>query len=219
MTYRSPVVIAPRSNAWAVFAEPEVRIADCDLQGTVFIGFASYINSGMIRSYSQIGRYTSIGRDVTIGLAHHNHTHFSTSPYFELASRASEMRLASRDPVRRVIIGNDCWIGDAVKIVSGVTIGDGAVIGAGAVVTRDVAPYEVVGGLPARHLKWRFEDDVIARLTQSEWWRRDPASLRHIAVGSVLDFLEAYEASANDLPEYPLSYQRLTPPAGPAIRA
>ena len=63
-----------------------------------------------------------------------------------------------------IVIGNDVWIAREVIVLSGVTIGDGAVVGAGAVVTSDVAPYEIVGGIPARHLKWRFDEETRAGL-------------------------------------------------------
>ena len=75
-------------------------------------------------------------------------------------------------PVTRgdVVIGNDVWIGFEAMILSGVTIGDGAVIMARAVVTRDVAPYAIVGGVPARELGKRFDDATIARLLALRWW-------------------------------------------------
>lgn len=70
-----------------------------------------------------------------------------------------------------VSVGHDVWIGQGVLIKRGVTIGTGAVVAAGAVVVKDVAPYEVVGGVPARHIKWRFDEDLRKRLLASQWWR------------------------------------------------
>lgn len=69
-----------------------------------------------------------------------------------------------------IVIGNDVWIGYEAVILAGVTIGDGAVIGARAVVTKDVAPYTVVGGVPARPVKKRFSDGTIQRLLELRWW-------------------------------------------------
>jgi acetyltransferase-like isoleucine patch superfamily enzyme len=77
-----------------------------------------------------------------------------------------------------VKIGNDVWIGEDVIIPGGVTIGDGAVIASRAVVTRDVAPYSVVGGVPARHIKFRFGEDQIKKLQAIKWWDRDEQWLR-----------------------------------------
>jgi phosphonate metabolism protein (transferase hexapeptide repeat family) len=71
---------------------------------------------------------------------------------------------------QRSFIGNDTWIGHGATIMPGVTIGDGAVVGSGAVVTKDVAPYTIVGGVPARVLKERFDPDVAGRLIQLQWW-------------------------------------------------
>ena len=70
----------------------------------------------------------------------------------------------------RVKTGHDVWIGHNAVVMGGVTVGDGAVIGAGAVVTHDVAPYEIVGGVPARHIGWRYEEDIIAALRRIRWW-------------------------------------------------
>lgn len=69
-----------------------------------------------------------------------------------------------------VDIGNDCWIGSDARILNGVKIGDGAVVAAGAVVVKDVAPYGIVGGVPARVIKYRFTEEDIAFLQKLEWW-------------------------------------------------
>ncbi len=78
-------------------------------------------------------------------------------------------------PIR---IGNDVWIGASAQIMSGVTIGDGAIVGAGAIVTRDVPAYAVVGGNPARIIRFRFESDLIERLMSIEWWNWSEDRLR-----------------------------------------
>lgn len=80
-----------------------------------------------------------------------------------------------------VVIGNDVWIGSKVTIMSGVTIGDGAVVGANATVAKDVAPYEIVGGNPVRHLKYRFDEPVRARLLALRWWDQPIEVIRRIA--------------------------------------
>ena len=76
----------------------------------------------------------------------------------------------SWDNRRDIVIGNDVWIGYEAVIMSGVTIGDGAIIGTRAVVTKDVPPYAIVGGSPARVLKKRFSDDIIDKLLKIKWW-------------------------------------------------
>lgn len=69
-----------------------------------------------------------------------------------------------------IVIGSDVWIGYEAAVLSGVTIGDGAIIGARAVVTKDVPPYTIVGGVPARHIRRRFDEETIARLMALRWW-------------------------------------------------
>ncbi|ATD80937.1 CatB-related O-acetyltransferase [Desulfovibrio desulfuricans] len=130
--------------------------------------------------YTQIGRYCSIGRDVVIGSGSHNLNGFTTTPFFHHFSHTSSLKLARDTPKRRVVIGNDVWIGDRAYIMSGVNIGDGAVVAANAVVSKDVEPYSVVGGVPARVIKKRFSDVIIFNLLKLQWWTRHPHDLSRV---------------------------------------
>lgn len=89
-----------------------------------------------------------------------------------------ETRYVDTEGRFKVVIGNDVWIGAYAKIVEGVRIGDGAVIAAGAVVTKDVPPYAIVGGVPAKIIKYRFEEKQIKQLLELKWWNKDIAWLK-----------------------------------------
>ena len=138
------------------------------------IGNYSYISAHTVVENASIGKFCSIADHCRIGLANHTLHHLSTSPVFTLAKNAAKTQWIkeSIDVVssKKVIIGNDVWIGSHAIVLGGVKIGDGAVIGAGAVVTKDVPPYAVVGGVPAKVLKYRFSQNVIDRLLSIKWW-------------------------------------------------
>jgi virginiamycin A acetyltransferase len=118
----------------------------------------------------KIGRFCSIAPDVRILLAgEHPTTTVSTYPFnymFQDGSKLSRNNGSKGD----VVIGNDVWIGDGALILSGVTIGDGAIVAARAVVTRDVVPYSIVGGVPAKIIKMRFDQLTIDKLLKISWW-------------------------------------------------
>ena len=90
-------------------------------------------------------------------------------------------------------VGNDVWIGDDAVIMSGVNIGDGAIIGRGALVTKDVDPYEIVGGNPAKRIKYRFGKDECKALKASKWWMKDLGELRKLDYTSIERFLSVVD--------------------------
>lgn len=188
---KEPFLYKILTKNYAVFAEHNTRILDCEIFGTVFFGFASYINpKGLIRSYCEIGRYCSIGRNVSIGLGNHDINSLSTSPFFEFMIPEDALKLASKEPKRRVIIGNDVWIGDGVMISSGVTIGNGVVIAAGAVVTKDIPSYSIVGGIPAKIIKMRFSKEIIEELLKLSWWEIKPSILKSLPSGNINNYID-----------------------------
>ncbi len=129
---------------------------------------------------TEVGPFTSIGNRVTTGGAKHPMHFVSTSPVF-LSHRDSVRAKFSRHdylPIHRTRIGADVWIGEGVYIKAGVTVGTGAVIGMGAVVTRDVAPYAIVGGNPARLIRYRFAKEMCDRLLASRWWELADSDLQ-----------------------------------------
>ncbi len=85
---------------------------------------------------------------------------------------------------------NDVWIGDGAVVLQGASIGTGAVVGANAVVTKDVPPYAVVGGIPARVIRYRFRDDIIEELLATEWWEYPLEVLKTLPMGNILETID-----------------------------
>ncbi|WXL25244.1 CatB-related O-acetyltransferase [Ectopseudomonas mendocina] len=129
----------------------------------------------------RIGRYTSIAENVEIFLGgHHRPDWITTYPFpvmFDEAKDVVDYAVSRGD----VVIGSDVWLCTNCMILSGVTIGHGAVVAAGAVVTKDVAPYSIVAGNPAQHVRWRFAPDLCEQLLQTAWWDWPEQELREIS--------------------------------------
>lgn len=117
-----------------------------------------------------IGKFCSIAEGVTIMLGGEHRTDWITTyPFNALVNELSEIK---GHPATKgdIIIGNDVWIAGGAKIMSGVTIGDGAVIGANALVTKDIPPYAICGGVPAKVIRYRFDKRTIKKLLEIQWW-------------------------------------------------
>lgn len=178
------------------------------------LGYGSYIGSYSSLS-ADIGRFTSIARYVcTIG-GRHAYTYpfattspcfFSLNPHcqqsgstFATEQMFEEIRHINPWHKISVKIGNDCWIGERAMIIGGVTIGDGAVVLAGAVVTKDVPPYAIVGGIPARVLKYRYDEENIAFLQNIQWWNNSEEwFVKNWRLMCDVDLLKAYYKKDKD---------------------
>ncbi len=156
---------------------------------------------GSERSVS-IGSFCSISRDVVIitgGI--HPHDFLSTFPFRAKWGMAGALQDGIPGSNGDVVIGSDVWIGTEAMILSGITIGDGAIIAARSVITRDVPPYAVVAGAPAKVVKYRFSPEVIERLLQIKWWEWDDARIKEtvplLSSNRVEDFLKESQKEGN----------------------
>lgn len=144
----------------------------------------SIISSSKIDSYSYvsyfckinnttIGKFCSIGQNVKMGLGKHPTNYLSTSPLFYSDKNPLNLKICIDQKFvefEPIIIGNDVWIGTNVTVLDGVNIGDGAIIGANSLVAKDVPPYSIMGGVPAKEIKKRFDFEIIDKLLNLKWW-------------------------------------------------
>ncbi len=124
-----------------------------------------------------VGRFSSIGSDSHFMLcADHNMNHVSTYPFDWPEAEGAPP--GSGIGKGNIVIGNDCWLGRASSIMAGITVGDGAVVATRAVVTKNVPPYAVVGGNPAKIIRYRFSPEIIDALLRIRWWYWDLKTIR-----------------------------------------
>lgn len=138
-----------------------------------FIGDYTYIGPNSNVTKAVIGRYCSIGGNVNIGVGEHDIEKISLNACFY-------ENIYEELTKNECVISDDVWVGVNAIILRGVKVGRGAVIGAGAIVTKDVAPYSVVVGVPAKEIKKRFSDIKINKIEESKWWKYDEKEARNI---------------------------------------
>lgn len=142
----------------------------------------SYVGDHCRVIHAHIGKFCSIAGDYTqIGMGNHSLDYISTSSIFSAKRNGTGISWSDNtvfEEFEEISIGNDVWIGSSVKIMPGVHVGNGAVIGAGAIVTKDVPPYAIVVGVPAKIIRYRFPEDVIIQLENSKWWELDESILK-----------------------------------------
>ncbi|WGF92211.1 CatB-related O-acetyltransferase [Aequorivita marisscotiae] len=147
------------------------------------IGRYTYVGSNCTFNNVEIGSFCSISRNINIGYSSHPINFISTSPIFFSPRNGTGSKWVNQrfydDAPKKTFIGHDVWIGANSSVMSGITIGNGAIVGAHSVVTKDIEPYSIVGGVPAKLIRKRFPDKVINSLQSIKWWEMKEVILKN----------------------------------------
>ena len=132
----------------------------------------TYVGRGSNILNADIGKFCSISSNVNVGLGSHPIEMISTSPVFHTKKNVLNKSFAcfKIPSEKKITIGNDVWIGMNVIVKNGIKIGDGAIIGAGSIVTKDVESFAIVAGIPAKFIRYRFDEDERTLIKNSKWW-------------------------------------------------
>lgn len=180
----------------------------CSLKRTevgphVKFGAFSYMVSGYLCA-TEVGRYCSIAEDVQIGRQNHPLNWVSTSPHFYIPANQIQpvfpyfknylnnnyyQHEATPTKLKYTTIGHDVWIGHGAIVNAGITIGNGAIVAAGSVVTKDVKPYSIVGGNPAKFIRYRISHNLIEPLEETKWWEYSPQQLISFKMHDIENFI------------------------------
>lgn len=188
------VLVPPEKKDIIHFKESNELIQLNKPKNFASVGKYTYSNSNLFVEtplQSKIGAFCSIGANVVIGHGEHPMEFLSTSPYFYLDRFGFKNKdMISYDKywthnLKGVDVGNDVWIGTGVFIKNGITIGDGAIIGAKSVVTKDVPPYAIVVGNPAKIIRYRFNEQIIKELLELKWWNLEDEIIKQIPYDNI----------------------------------
>ena len=165
------------------------------------IGRYSYVGNDTDVECADIGQFCSISDHCRIGMGGHTLSHISSCPLFTQKINGCQEQWIENDihavEEKRAVLGNDVWVGSHVLINGGVIVGHGAVIGAGAVVVKDVPPYAIVGGVPAKVIRYRFSPEVIEKLLELQWWNLPDETLKEN-----IRFFQKEYFSVNDIEDF-----------------
>lgn len=143
----------------------------------------TYVARNSIINFTDIGSFCSIGPNFLCGYGIHPIDGISTSPVFYSSKEQVGFTFCKEDKIvenKKIVIGNDVFIGMNVTVLDGVKIGDGAIVAAGSVVVEDVPCYSVIGGVPAKIIKYRFDEKTIEKLIKLKWWDFDEIKLKKL---------------------------------------
>jgi len=173
-------IISPQASGyWKVFFEGKNRVPErCQfLNENIHIGFATTMGvNNLLSGNVTIGKYCQIGADVAFHASNHPISYMATYINYNLFK--GELKKYKEE--HKIIVGNDVWIGHGVIIVGNVTIGNGAILAAGSVITKDILPYTIVAGTPAKPVRKRFSDTIIQEIEALQWWDLSAEELEKI---------------------------------------